>query len=180
VSEDTRRYLQTCFGDTEGWCCVAVGQKPYRDKNGRYKHHLWDEIAFEWPADADRAVDYITRAALLGDVYCCPYLMKEQRRAKGEAVQHVLIHADVDGDLDEQKVAELGGFIVRSGTPGHGHVYVPLEWPVTAAQHEALCRGLAATLGGDTKYSDNDLLRPVGSLNYKPTVDGGGPSAVTR
>ena len=46
-------------------------------------------------------------------------------------------------------------------------------------QHEALCRGLAATLGGDTKYSDNDLLRPPGTWNYKSAVDGGDPTPVT-
>ena len=57
-------------------------------------------------------------------------------------------------------------------------MYVLLAWPVTPDQHEALCRGLAATLGGDAKYSDNDLLRPPGTWNYKSAVDGGDPSPV--
>lgn len=104
--------------------------------------------------------------------------MKDASRTKGNAGQRVLIHADVDGDLDEQKVAQLGGFVVPGGTPGHGHVYVPLSWPVTPAQHEALCRGLSAHLGGDHKYADNDLLRPPGTFNYKTNVDGGNPTAV--
>ena len=179
IKPDLTRYLRACLGDTEGWLCVAVGLKPYRDENGKYKHHKWDEVAFRWPAQADKAATYIAKAAALGDVYNCPYPMKDQHRAKGNAAQRVLIHADVDVDLDEAAVRELGGFIVRSGSPGHGHVYVPLAWPVTPDQHEALCRGLAAHLGGDTKYSDNDLLRPAGALNYKSAVDGGDPSPVT-
>jgi hypothetical protein len=137
VSEDTRRFVETCCGDIEGWLCVAVGREPYRDDNGKYKHHKWDEVAFRWPAEADKAIDYITRASALGDVYTCPYPMKEMRRAKGQAARRVLIHADVDGDLDEAEVSRLGGFIVNSGSPGHGHVYVPLAWPVTPDQHEA-------------------------------------------
>jgi TusA-related sulfurtransferase len=178
VSEDTRRFVETCCGDIEGWLCVAVGREPYRDDNGKYKHHKWDEVAFRWPAEADKAIDYITRASALGDVYTCPYPMKEMRRAKGQAARRVLIHADVDGDLDEAEVSRLGGFIVNSGSPGHGHVYVPLAWPVTPDQHEALCRGLAAHLGGDTKYSDNDLLRAPGTWNYKSKVDGRDPNPV--
>jgi hypothetical protein len=180
MSEDTRSYLQACFGDTEGWCCVAVGREPYRDENGKYKHHDWDECAFEWPAQADDAIAYIAQTAPLGDTYVCPYLQREPRRVKGGAVRHVLVHADVDGELDVAKVAALGGFVVGSGTAGHGHVYVPLAWPVTRDQHAALCRALARQLGGDAKYADNDLLRPVGSLNHKPTVDGGQPTGVTQ
>ena len=178
MSEDTRRWLETCFGDIEGWLCVAVGLKPHRDANGKYKHHQWDEVAFRWPAESDNALTYVAKAAPLGDIYMCPYPMREPRRAKGESAQRVLIHADVDGDLDEHKIAQLGGFIVRSGSPGHGHAYIPLAWPVTPAQHEALCRGLAAHLGGDAKYSDNDLLRPPGTWNYKSKVDGADPSPV--
>ncbi len=179
MSEDTRRYLETCFGDTEGWLCVAVGREPYRDENGKYKHGKWDEVAFAWPAQADKALEYITKAAELGDLYNCPYLMKEPHRAKGNAGQRILTHSDVDTVLGEEDAAALGGFIVWSGSPGHGHTYVPLAWPVTAVQHEALCRGLAAHLGGDTKYVDNDLLRPPGTWNFKSKVDGGDPSPVT-
>lgn len=179
MSEDTRHYLQTCLGDAEGWLCVAVGLKPYRDENNKYKHRKWDESAFCWPAQADNAITYITEAAQLGDTYMCPYLMRDRRRAKGNAVTRMLVHTDVDTRLDLAAVQELGGFAVASGTPQHGHAYVRLSYAVTAAQHEVLCRGLAKRLGGDPgKVSDNDLLRPVGSWNYKPTVDGADPVAV--
>jgi hypothetical protein len=175
---DLRRYLDTVAGTSEGFLCAAIGTEPHLSAAGKYKHDQWSEHAFAWPGEAEGAVTEITRAASLGDVYVCPYLMKDSRRAKGNAAQRVLIHADVDTELDEDAVSALGGFVVRSGTPGHGHVYVPLAWPVTPEQHEALCRGLAAHLSGDAKYVDNDLLRPAGTLNYKPTVDGADPNPV--
>ncbi|MGB0972436.1 MAG: hypothetical protein ACPGVG_15980 [Mycobacterium sp.] len=33
-------------------------------------------------------------------------------------------------------------------------------------------------LGGDSKISDNDLQRPPGTLNHKPTMAGGEPTSV--
>jgi hypothetical protein len=42
---------------------------------------------------------------------------------------------------------------------------------VSQAGHEALCKGLITYMNGDrSKHSDNDLLRPVGAYNLKPTV----------
>lgn len=171
-------YLDAITGATAGHLCLAVGRKPYRDDNGKYKHEHWTEQTFPWPEDRDRAVEFIAQAADTGDVYACPYLMREPKRRKGSAVSRTLVHADIDRDIDEQAVKDLGGFIVRSGSAGHGHVYVPLAWPVTPEQHEALCRGLAGKLGGDHKYADNDLLRPPGTANHKSAVDGGEPTPV--
>jgi len=178
IEKDLNDYLSAIFRDHEGHLCIAVGLDPYRDENGKYKHHKWSEVAFVWPSQTDKAVTFIDKAAALGDVYLTPYLMKQPKRSKGSATQRVLVHADIDHEVDAQAVTDLGGFIVRSGSSGHGHVYVPLAWPITRDQHEALCRGLAAKLGGDHKFSDNDLLRPPGTLNYKAQADGGSPTAV--
>ncbi|MGB0972435.1 MAG: hypothetical protein ACPGVG_15975 [Mycobacterium sp.] len=60
-------------------------------------------------------------------MWACSYLMWAGKRAKGAAVGHWVIHADVDrDDLDLDKVRALGGFTVASGTPGRVHVYIPL------------------------------------------------------
>lgn len=173
TNTETTDYFDAILGATEGHLCVAIGLKPYRDDNGRYKHEIFNQTAFEWPRQKTQALTYFEKAAESGDVYACPYLMREPQRNKGLAASRVLVHADIDQDIDEQAVKDLGGFIVRSGSAGHGHAYVPLEWPVTPEQHEALCRGLAKMLGGDHKYADNDLLRPPGTLNHKGRVDGG-------
>lgn len=172
-------YLGAILPDAEGWLCTALGRDPYRDDAGKYKHNTWTEHAFRWPQQKEKAAAHIVQAAQAGDVYVCPYPLREAKRRKGSAVQRVLVHADVDGGLDPTVVEELGGFIVASGgAPDRGHVYIRLQWPVTPEQHEALCRGLAAKLGGDHKVSDNDLLRPAGALNWKATVDGGDPTPV--
>jgi putative DNA primase/helicase len=171
-------YLTACLGDTEGYLHVAFGSDPYLD-NGKYKHRRWDERAYAWPAEADRAEGEILTASEQSDVYVCPYLMRGRKRAKWAAVAHILVHADVDTDLDLEKVRGLGGFAVSSGTRGHAHVYVSLAESVTGPKHEALCRGLGKFLGAvDTKCSDNDFLRPPGTRNFKPTVSGGAATAV--
>jgi hypothetical protein len=173
----TQQYFQACFDNTAGWLIVAVGHDPYRDERGKYRHRRWSEHPVRWPQQADQAVAAIASQASTADVYACPYLMRD-RRTLGNSVSRVLVHADVDHRIDPAMVAELGGFAVASGTSGHGHVYVPMSYATTRAQHEMLCRALVAHLGGDTKYSDNDLLRPPGTLNYKTAVDGGEPCAV--
>ena len=117
---DTRRYFQTCFGDAQGWLCMAVGLKPYRDEKDKYQHGRWSEVAFRWPQEVDNALTYIAKSGPLGDVYACPYPMREPHRQKGNAGQRVLVHADVDRDLGDEEVAQLGGFMVRSGSPATG------------------------------------------------------------
>jgi putative DNA primase/helicase len=171
---DIHDYLRACLGDAEGYLIVAFGSQPYLNGNGKYDHKHWQETAYAWPAKADLAEQDILRAAADSDVYVCPYVMPRERRTKWAAVARTIVHADVDGDLDLEKVRTLGGFAVGSGSHGHAHVYVALTESVSGPQHEALCRGLGCYLGAvDSKCSDNDLLRPPGTLNHKPTVTGG-------
>jgi putative DNA primase/helicase len=177
-----RYYLHACYGDGTGVLVLGVGSDPHLTANGKVKHRHWSESTkFDWPNEADKAVRAIIQAAAMDDAYVCPYLMRTNKRAKGNAVTRMLVHADVDnGSLDADKVQSLGGFAIASGTPGNGHAYVPLMQPVSPEQHEALCRGLGAYLGAaDAKVSDNDVLRPPGTFNYKPTVHGGEPVPVT-
>jgi len=90
-------------------------------------------------------------------------------------------HADVDnGDLHLDKVRQLGGWAVASGTTGNGHVYVPLKRSLSPEQFTVLESALKVHLGADSKIAANDVLRPVGTLNCKPTVlkPGSEPTAV--
>ena len=110
-------------------------------------------------------------------MYVCPYLMWADKRTKGAAVEHRIIHSDYDDELDVTKVQAVHGFAVASGSPGHAHVYVPLSDVVTAPEHRMLCEGLRDYLGArDSKITDNDVLRPPGTFNHKPT---GEPAPVT-
>jgi hypothetical protein len=177
---DLLDYFNACYGNTTGRLHIGVGQEPYLSNSGKYEFKNFTQSHFAYPAEAEQAAHEIIRESKLYDVYVCPYLMWGTKRAKGAAVSRILVHADVDGALlDPDKVRTLGGFAVSSGTQGNGHVYVPLAEPVTAPQHRALCKGLGAHMGAkDAKITDNDLLRPPGSLNYKPTLIGGEPAPV--
>lgn len=167
--------------DKKRYLIVGVYSDPFINERGKYDHHhKWDK-AFVWPDEADEAVAHIEFHAAGCDVYVCPYLMNGKHRDKHDAAWRQLIHSDADsGDADElrAKVRKLGGFIVWSGTPGHGHAYVPLSYTVRQVQHEALCEGLRDYLGGDDKIRASDLLRPPGTFNYKPTLAGLPPALV--
>src|SRR3954468_19634879 len=69
---------------------------------------------------------------------------------------------------------EAGGFVLGSGTPGHGHVLVPLADEVSRDQHERLEEGLRDRLGADSKIRASDLLRVPGTFNFQATLNGGG------
>jgi hypothetical protein len=176
---DILDYFNACYGDTTGVLHIAVGHSPYL-RNDKYAFNEFVQSHFAYPDEADRAAREVLREAKLHDVYVCPYLMWADKRTKGAAVAHILIHADIDaGLLDAERVRTIGGFVVGSGTPGNGHAYVPLSESVIAPVHRALCGGLGAYLGAiDSKIADNDLLRPPGTVNYKPTLDGHDPAPV--
>lgn len=179
IGEQTRAFLDAVFGDGEGYVHTAAGISPYLNEGGKYEFKKWKEKAVEWPKDRDRLIDALTGAAGQGyDVYLSPYLSTAATRAKGAGIRRNA-HVDFDGtNLDLADVERLGGFAVASGTEGHAHIQVPLAFQVTAAQHDILCRALARRFGGDNKFSDNDLLRPPGTLNFKPTMHGNPPAPV--
>ena len=167
-----RSFLDVVFGNAEGYAHFAVGRGAYAEGR-RYCHKHWQPLVFRWPQHADEAMRTINAALSepgLNDVYVCPNILKTDRRKKDTAVTHRLLHSDADLTLDSSKVATLGGFAVGSGSPGHAHVYVPLDRAVTLAEYQVLMRGMRDYFGGDDKIADNDLLRPVGSVNYKAVV----------
>ncbi len=101
------------------------------------------------------------------------------------AVEHRWLHSDIDREpfdsVKAEKLDNIGGFAIASGSPDHAHVYVPLSESVSAEQHEELCIGLGKYLGGaDSKISDNDVLRLPGTSNHKPRVRNGEPIAPVR
>jgi hypothetical protein len=176
---DLREYLEAVLGTAKGWLTGGIGVDGHF-KNGKYMFKEFLPRVYQWPADADRVERELIQEAHVSDVYLCPYVMQYAKRAKHDAVTRQLAHTDVDsGLLDLDRVHELGGFAVASGSPGNGHAYVRLSEPVTGPQHEALCRGLVARLQGDPgKVNDNDLLRPPGTYNHKLAAAGSDPAPV--
>ena len=174
-------YLDTVYGQDKGFIHWAKGIDGFYDSNGKYKQKLWLPQHHHWPDQRKSVLAEMIAAADDCDVYVCPYLMVAKNRTKGEAVARRLVHADIDnGMLDADKVRQLGGFAVASGSRGNGHAYISLTDPVTAREHDALCRALGAHLGAvDSKVSDNDVLRPPGTFNHKSAAAGhGAPTPV--
>lgn len=171
LAEVTRNFLDAILPSVkDGYLIVAVGSGPHYNGNGKYSHSGWLEKPFFWPNMADAAVSFIQAHAQTCDVWVCPYLMKTAERRKGNATYRALLHCDVDTLLDPCKVAEFDGIYTWSGTPGHGHVFIPLTYPAMPAQHDILERALVAYMGADPgKISENDLLRPPGTFNHKTT-----------
>ena len=175
-----REYLDALLGDTPGYLHIAVGRDPYLNDKGKYQHRDWEQTPYDYPAQADEAVNHMLRAAPGADVYVCTSVMRGRTRAKGAAVERTRPHADVDhGRLDPEKVTAIGGWAISSGTPGHGHVYAETTEPLTITEYDILCRALGNYLGGaDSKISDNDVLRPPGTYSQKATIVGGDPTPV--
>ena len=178
---DLRDYLRAVFGDTEGHAHV-VGASGYFDGVGTYSFKRaeghrdagWTQRVYAWPGDADQLADDLHRVRDTYDIFVCPYLMSGTKRTPGDAVELTKIHADIDGNCPLDKVAEVDGWAVSTGSPGHAHVYVDLAEPAPAHWHTALCRGLGAYLGdADAKIRANDVLRPPGTLNHKNRARGG-------
>jgi hypothetical protein len=165
-----RAFLDALYGTTRGYVHVAVGRNAHGDEQGRYGHQGWEPKVFAWPDEAEQAVHFMN-AVLdepgLNDLYICPNVLKTTKREKGTAATHRLLHADADHGADPSKIGALHGFAISSGTPGHAQVFVPLSNEVTPPLYQALMEGMRKYFHGDNKISDNDLLRPVGSKNFK-------------
>ena len=167
--------------DQKRYLIVAAGRGIFVNKNGKPDWKQREELPFVWPDQRDTVISEIERWAPTADIWLCPYLMRTPKRAKGNSAWRQLAHSDCDrGAVDIAKVNKVGGFVVWSGTPGHGHVYVPLTYTLRLEQHQALERGLVAYLDGDpAKVNDNDLLRPPNTWNHKNTLNGGPALPVT-
>lgn len=178
---DILDYLSACYGDLSGRAHTAIGRDPYLTDKGKYNHRNWRENHCAWPDEAEALARTLAEDAAQGDVYVCPYLMWSGNRTPGGVVARILIHADVDtGCVETEKISAIGGFAIKSGSAGNAHVYVPLSEPIPASQHTVLERALGKHFKADAKISSNDVLRPPGTLNYKPTVftPGAPPAAV--
>lgn len=143
------------------------GCGPYRDAD---REALLDSLAASVVNLSDRRAD----------VFCSPY-PHARNRSKGGATARLHVHADVDGPLNMAAVRGLGAMAVTSGSLAEdgsprGHVYVRLSESVDPDTHRALCRGLGQAGGGEhadgSKVSDEDVLRPAGTLNHKGEAPG--------
>ena len=122
-SEEMRHYFDTIYGDMSGWLHLAVGFKPYINAKGKYQFGNWVPASFHWPdPEINAFIDFLLKESEEVDIYVCPYLMRENRRAKGMAVDHRWLHSDIDKEpfdsVKAEKLYSIGGFAIGSGTAG--------------------------------------------------------------
>lgn len=172
-------YLDEMFGDRKGYVSVVFGHNP-RTSKPRFAEDDWQPKYYKWPSqredlleDVDDALNHPDVIDENTEIFICPALRKTPERTRGSNAELYWVWADMDHKPDQDtidRINALGGMTVLSGSDGHRHVYLPLEKPVTALLHKALCIALKEALGAkDSKIAENDLLRLPGSLNWKRT-----------
>ena len=176
-------FLDALFPDeAKGKIVAAIGSGPRWSASGSYEHESWREQAFDYPDDENSLLDLLTAAVESGcDTYLCTGMSYNGTRTEAALKAIWNLHADWDGQPDDEqacidKVQALGGFIIRSGTEGHLHCYVPLEEPITSsATNDRMAKAFHAKLPpGPEKFKWNDVLRIPGTVNLKETVRPGG------
>lgn len=172
-------YLNEMFGQRKGYVSIVFGHNP-RTSKPRFAEDDWQPKYYKWPSQREDLLEDVDNALNHPDVidenieiFICPALRKTPERTRGSNAELYWVWADMDHKPDQDtidRINHLGGMTVLSGSDGHRHVYLPLEKPVTALLHKALCIALKEALGAkDSKIAENDLLRLPGSLNWKRT-----------
>jgi hypothetical protein len=184
---DLAAFIAACCADQTGKLFLPFGRRPHCTDAGKYEHRSFlGNVALNYPQDID--VDKLDRLIVesdTADVYMCPNPIYKER-SNGSLVGAMVIHADWDGSPDDadavlEKIRELYGFAVASGTPGHIHAYLPLAEPVNSAEATRLCKAFQAHLppGSDpSKHTVENLLRPPGTYNHKSVAATGRPTLV--
>lgn len=172
-------YLDEMFGDRKGYVSVVFGHNP-RTSKPRFAEDDWQPKFYKWPSqredlleDVDDALNHPEVIRENTEIFICPALRSRPERTRGSNAPLWWVWADMDHKPTEDqidRINHLGGMTVLSGSDGHRHVYLPLDKPVTALLHKALCLALKDALGAkDSKIAENDLLRLPGTLNWKRT-----------
>lgn len=169
--QETTFFLDFISQGSEGYVALAEGiGGDYID--GKYGFSEWKENSFKLPEERDLCLAHIdSRGDSKVDFYIAPYLRKDRKRSKGNAVRLPLIHTDRDAEQPVLKLISdyLGLLVINSGTRGHQHIYMKLPENATPGEHLDLCLKLNGALGecDKAKHCDNDLLRLPGTFNWK-------------
>ena len=171
----TGEFLDLVLGEHTGYLALAVGHARRTDDGDFDRHDPWREIRYAWPAERAKALAFVDKALARDaplDVYFTPAVRTTDARRKGDAVAPSCCWVDLDtAPEDKQLLKRLRPVVVRSGSAGRAHLYVPLTEPVDVTTLTRLNKALAHHLGGDKKWSDESLLRVPGTANHK-TVPG--------
>ena len=165
-------FLRQMYGDSQGFAILTTITPPIEPDDDP----VVIDTPFEYPTQTAEMAAAASESAPGADVYYCTSLRSKSRRRRefSSPVGAVWIHADVDDGIDRlsSTFEELDAYVVGSGSPGHGHVYVRVDEPLSEHHFTQLCAGLRdhlrdADVDVDNKIASNDILRVPGPPNHK-------------
>lgn len=167
-SDELPKFIEFLFDGLEGQMYI-VAKEPDNPES-------WDQVFFEYPAQADTAVKAINSYSASHDIYIAPVLYKSGRAVKENFKVGQVFWCDFDGNTPESFDIPPS-YNIYTSEGGHNHVYWRLDEPVDDASIiEDYNRRLTFKYDADASGWDiTQVLRPPFTLNHKR----GGTSVAT-
>lgn len=158
-----REYFDSIWKDSGGKVFLTL-RNPHNQS--------WTEHPFQWPDNADEAVEFVKSNYKDYDVYVAPAMFNENasRRSPDQVQGSHVLWADLDDNSVKNaldRLHDFGAMVVQSGSDDHYHGYLLLDRPVDGEELAKLNKVLAYKFGGDSKHAANTVLRVPGTLNHK-------------
>lgn len=160
---DTLGFVEFLYDGLEGFVYGAT-KGPGLRPDGK---HNFAQRYFEWPAQRDDLVEWISAASESSEVYVSPSVMGKRNASKAAFKASNVVWAEFDGNAPDSYEKDPSVKVISSSGK-HQHVYWRLEEPITDFKRlEGINHNLAITLGADISgWECVQLLRPVGSINH--------------
>ena len=159
-----------CIGVFEGphWTTLETGKRRYEHLNHR---HEFVPVT----ADLNKVADLIAQEAIKSDIYVTGSRLTNDRHRWQKYARADLLLADLDDNGEDgdkvDKLVELGGLVLSSGTTGHGHLWLPIDKTIEGQQLNEVYTRLRQWLGSDPTASNPvGFGRLAGTLNHKGRV----------
>jgi hypothetical protein len=163
----------------EEFFCIGIGVNPHwiTDDQGkrRYEHDYIVHAFVPVTADLDEVIDLIVQDAARSDIFITPSRLTSKENRKKEYARADWMLADLDDEGEDgdkvSKLVELGGIVLASGTPGHGHLWLPLDVVIDGDVLDHLYMRLRRWLGSDPAASNPvGFGRMAGTRSHKSRV----------
>ena len=173
--EQATEFLDFLYRDLEGVAYLAV----LHDGD-------WNEVPYQWSEQRSALLEVAMESASWANVYVSCLLFEGSKRSIETALPGKTLWVDVDHGLTAEQAeliqSEPAFRVVKSGTPGHSHVYLELAESMSPDELRRGNRWLVDRLDGDSGWQVQSMRRLPGTFNYRsdpplPVVltAGGGP-----
>lgn len=157
--EAAAEFLDFLHADHEGWACLATNAEH------------WRQVFFRWPDEQEALLAMAMAQSAQADVYIGMLLHSDRTRKANTALPGHVLWADVDHAFTPAQVQLLQRStdfrIVKSGSPGHSHLYMLQHQLYPAAELEIRNKMMARHFDADAKWDASTVLRLPGTFNHK-------------